>query len=93
MRLLLKAGVPVVPCGVRGSYDVWPRWSKKIRRHRVRLEFGEPILWPAMNTRQERNAALEEAYATLGDRLGALSAWEAVNPVDPPWLAVPEESA
>jgi len=76
IRLLLKAGVPVIPCGVVGSYDVWPRWSKKIRRRRVRVEFGEPIHWPALHSRKEREEQLDEAYSTLREALENLSAWE-----------------
>ncbi len=41
IRLLLKAGVPVIPCGLAGTYDVLPRWSKTIRRTRIRVEFGK----------------------------------------------------
>ena len=76
IRLLLKAGVPVIPCGVAGSYDVWPRWSKTIRRKRVRVEFGRPIRWEAMDDRKERNAFLPEATAKLRDTLGSLSSWD-----------------
>lgn len=75
VRLLLKAGVPVVPCGVVGSYDVWPRWSRTVRRRRVRLEFGEPIHWPAMDDRARREAHLPDAMETLRTRLAKLSDW------------------
>ena len=76
IRLLLKAGVPIIPCGVVGSYDVWPRWSKTVRRRRVRVEFGKAIQWPAMNRREERNAFLQEATELLTATLGSLSSWE-----------------
>lgn len=79
IRVLLKAGVPVVPCGVVGSYDVWPRWSRRPRRHRVRLEFGEPIRWPAMDDRAAREAFLPEATTTLRRRLEDLSRWEILD--------------
>jgi 1-acyl-sn-glycerol-3-phosphate acyltransferase len=75
IRVLLKAGVPVVPCGLAGSYDVWPRWSKTIKRRKVRVEFGDPIRWPAMDDREERNAFLPEASETLTRVLSELSAW------------------
>jgi 1-acyl-sn-glycerol-3-phosphate acyltransferase len=75
IRLLLKAGVPIVPCGLAGAYDVWPRWSKSTRRRTIRVEFGEPFRWPAMNSREERNAFLPQAAAELKARLSALSSW------------------
>jgi len=102
LRLLLKAGVPIIPCGVAGSYDVWPRWSKSLRRRRVRVEFGKPIRWPAMDNRAERNAFLPEAAEVLRETLASLSAWDGqpsdggsseamgVSPGMPPWL---EDSA
>jgi 1-acyl-sn-glycerol-3-phosphate acyltransferase len=98
IRLLLKAGVPIIPCGVAGSYDVWPRWSKTLRRRRVRVEFGEAIRWPAMDRREERNAFLPEATEQLRETLASLSSWKHLEsgeessgvPADgrlqPPWL-------
>lgn len=75
IRLLLKAGVPVVPCGISGSYDVWPRWSRKIKRRRAVLRFGTPLLWPAMQDRRERDAALPAATEALRRALFDLGAW------------------
>ncbi|MGD8277247.1 MAG: lysophospholipid acyltransferase family protein, partial [Gemmatimonadota bacterium] len=31
VRLALKAGVPVIPCAISGTYEVMPRWSRRIR--------------------------------------------------------------
>jgi len=101
MRLLLKSGVPIVPCGVAGSYDVLPRWSKSLKRRRVRVEFGQPIRWPAMHDREERNAFLPEAADVLRETLATLSAWDSQGgeggpseaseaaPMLPPWLEGP----
>lgn len=79
IRLLLKAGVPVVPCGVVGSYDVWPRWSRNLRRARVLVEFGRPLRWPAMDDRRQRNAMVDEAGEVLTWELEALSSWERLS--------------
>ena len=76
IRLLMKAGVPIIPCGVAGSYDVWPRWSKSLRRRRVRVEFGEAIRWPAMDSREERNLFLPKATEQVGEILAALTSWK-----------------
>jgi 1-acyl-sn-glycerol-3-phosphate acyltransferase len=27
--LALRSGVPIVPCSIYGTYDIWPRWEKK----------------------------------------------------------------
>ena len=65
VRLLLKAGVPIVPCGISGSYDVWPRWSRRPRRCPVRIRFGEPIEFGVHDDRASREAALPAATARL----------------------------
>jgi 1-acyl-sn-glycerol-3-phosphate acyltransferase len=75
IRLLLKAGVPVVPCGIDGSYDVWPRWSRRIRRCGVRLAFGSPVRFPKLDNRWEREAALPGAEDLLRRALADLGAW------------------
>lgn len=60
LRLILKAGVPVIPVGITGSYDVWPRWARALRRAPVRISFGEPLHFPRLERRQDREAALPE---------------------------------
>jgi 1-acyl-sn-glycerol-3-phosphate acyltransferase len=60
VRLILRAGVPVVPCGVSGAYDVWPRWSR-MRRGTVRIRLGEPLRFPPMHDRAAREASLDQA--------------------------------
>lgn len=64
IRLILKAGVPVVPCGVSGAYDVWPRWGK-MRRGSVRIRFGTPLRFAATPTRADREAALDRTRETV----------------------------
>ena len=65
IRVLLKAGVPIIPVGIAGSYDVWPRWSKRPRRCRVRLRYGAPIVFGAHADRLAREAALPAARKRL----------------------------
>ncbi|HEX7049509.1 MAG TPA: lysophospholipid acyltransferase family protein [Longimicrobiales bacterium] len=60
IRLVLKAGVPVVPCGISGSYDVWPRWGRGPRRAPVRISFGAPLRFPQYDRRGDRDAVLPE---------------------------------
>lgn len=69
LRLLLKAGVPVIPCAIRGSYDVLPRWHRGLRRAPVTITFGEPFRLPRCDSRAEREACLEEASERV---MGAL---------------------
>ncbi|MFO7895160.1 MAG: lysophospholipid acyltransferase family protein [Longimicrobiales bacterium] len=73
LRLLLKAGVPVIPVGISGAYDVWPRWHRRIQRGTVRIRIGQPLRFPRLDDREARNAALPEARDRLMSALSALS--------------------
>ena len=73
VRLLLKTGVPVIPCGISGSFEARPRWSRTLHRTRVRLRFGEPILFGVHDTRAERDRALDSATERISSALRRLS--------------------
>ena len=61
VRLALKAGVPIIPCRVDGAYDAWPRWDRKIKRHRIQIEFREALRLPKLNTKAEREPQVQAA--------------------------------
>ncbi|MFW6205768.1 MAG: lysophospholipid acyltransferase family protein [Gemmatimonadota bacterium] len=73
LRVILKAGVPVIPCGISGAYDVWPRWHRRIQRGTVRIRVGAPMHFPGLDDRAARNAALPEARERLMSALASLS--------------------
>ena len=79
IRVILKAGVPVIPCGIRGSYEAWPRWSHRLRRGRVRIRFGEPLLFRKHDTREARERALAGATKTIDAALRRLSGQEGTH--------------
>jgi 1-acyl-sn-glycerol-3-phosphate acyltransferase len=41
--ILRKAGVPVVPVAIEGSFDAWPGARKIFRSHPIRMRFGPPM--------------------------------------------------
>lgn len=41
--LVAKAGVPVVPAYIDGTYRAWPRHGKWIKPAKIRVRFGPPI--------------------------------------------------
>jgi 1-acyl-sn-glycerol-3-phosphate acyltransferase len=41
--LALESGAPIVPVSVRGTYELMPRTTWRIRRGPVRIDFHEPI--------------------------------------------------
>lgn len=69
IRLILKAGVPVIPCTIQGSYDVWPRWDRRLRRAPVTITFGEPLRFQKLDRREEREAILRETAELIMERL------------------------
>jgi 1-acyl-sn-glycerol-3-phosphate acyltransferase len=76
VRLILKAGVPVIPCGVRGAYDAWPRWDRRLRRATVVIRLGEPMHFPQLNHRAAREAHLNDARERIMSTLAELSGAE-----------------
>jgi 1-acyl-sn-glycerol-3-phosphate acyltransferase len=76
--IAIKAGVPVVPIGLRHTRDVWPMHSMVIRPGAVEVHVGDPIPTDGLTLRdrgsltellQEKVAALaaEEIPVLAGD--------------------------
>ena len=59
--LSLEVGVPIVPVGLKGTFEVWPRDTLRIRPHKVRLAFGSRLDPP------DQGGAI--SYQTATDRL------------------------
>lgn len=75
IRLVLKAGVPVIPAGISGAYDVWPRWGR-LRRGDVTIRFGSPIRFPRLEDRAAREPHLPEARDRIMTAIAELSGHE-----------------
>jgi len=61
VRLALRAGVPIIPTTIRGSYDAWPRWDRRPWPAAVRIRFMEPIELPAVRGARNRRLVTETA--------------------------------
>jgi 1-acyl-sn-glycerol-3-phosphate acyltransferase len=53
LKLILKAGVPVIPVRVDGAYEAWPRWHK-LRPGTIAMRFGKPLTFPKLEHRRDR---------------------------------------
>lgn len=73
VRLALKAGVPIVPCGISGAYEAWPRWARFPQFLPIRIRFGPPIHLPRLDDRRAREAALPAATDRLISAVADLS--------------------
>lgn len=65
LKVMLRAGVPVIPVGLRGMYDIWPRWAKRPRKGHAVIRIGEPIHFGEHRGREAIEAALPGAEALL----------------------------
>ncbi|MEN6601402.1 MAG: lysophospholipid acyltransferase family protein [Bryobacteraceae bacterium] len=65
--MAIKAGAPLVPIGLVGTYQVLPMHSLNIRGRRVRLRIGDPIPTEGLHVRDRGrlNAMLRERVAEL----------------------------
>jgi long-chain acyl-CoA synthetase len=57
--LAFELGLPIVPVGIRGTYEAWPR-EGSFRFHPVEFHFGEPIDPKAFSTTADPYGALTE---------------------------------
>lgn len=74
VRVALRAGVPVIPVGIEGTYDIWPRWRSFPRLGRtVHLRFGTPLDLGSHRSRKEREPQMADAAARIREELLRLS--------------------
>jgi len=62
------AKVPIVPAGIRGAFEAWPRTASRPRIARVAVRFGAPIDSAAPDALEQVQRAVE---AMVGDGLYA----------------------
>src|SRR5262249_33709812 len=62
-----RAGVPLVPAGIRGAFEAWPRAQKLPRPRRIAVRFGAPS--PA-----DGEDSLERVRSAIASLLGQTSA-------------------
>ena len=78
-----KAGVPIVPAAIDGSYEAWPKGRRTFRRRPIRIVFGPPIDVKGMKAEQVLrviDAAIRELYGRL--RSGGMNDELAARPLD-----------
>ena len=63
-----RAGVPVIPTAIDGSYEAWPKGAKMFRRHPIRIVYGPPLDVRGMKGDQIV-ALIDRSIRTLYDRL------------------------
>lgn len=66
--VIRKAGVPVVPVAIDGSFEAWPRGKVLFHPHRIRLIYGKPMLLHELKG-DEIVSRLEQALNALLDQV------------------------
>lgn len=70
IAIAARAGVPIVPVGVRGAFEAFPRDARLPRRHPIRVAYGAPLEIPGDVVRSREGQA---RFATeLMRRIGEL---------------------
>ena len=65
VRLILKAGVPVIPCRIDGAYEAWPRWHNRVQKLPVHVDFRPPLRFPQLNRKADREPVVQAAADTI----------------------------
>lgn len=73
VRLLLALGVPVVPVGITGAYELMPRWTSSIKRVPVRYAIGKPLALPHKPAPKQTRADIEAASNLLRSEIECLT--------------------
>ena len=68
-NLAVKAGVPIVPVTIKGSYDVLPRHSWRIRSGTITLALSEPVIPPQANGKEAEVELREKIRAIIEHNL------------------------
>jgi 1-acyl-sn-glycerol-3-phosphate acyltransferase len=67
--LSTELDVPIIPVALDGLYKVWPRHSWRIRLHKVKVRFGEPISAGEILADANPNASHVEQYEIVTGHL------------------------
>jgi len=72
MRLILASGHPVIPVGIRGVYELMPRWTAGIKRVPVTINFGAPICFDPVPIQAHSPEQIRFVTETLRQRVEKL---------------------
>lgn len=69
--LVVKAGVPVVPVRVFGTYDAFKRGAVIPKPCKITVKFGQPLDFAALHTKAHQcsKATLKQVYQQIADQL------------------------
>ncbi|HRF61077.1 MAG TPA: MFS transporter [Fimbriimonadaceae bacterium] len=81
--LAKRSGAWILPVGIVGTQFVWPKGSKKLRRRRMTVLFGEPFRYDDVAPGASEKVRKAAFASLLGERIAALCQ-EGGLPIRPP---------
>lgn len=63
-----RAGVPIIPVAIHGSFEAWPKGKRFFHRHPIRMAYGPPLDVTGMKG-DEIVRLIDRSIRTLFDRL------------------------
>jgi 1-acyl-sn-glycerol-3-phosphate acyltransferase len=70
------AKVPVIPVYIKGSYEIWPRGAKSIKRRPCTVYFGKPEEFKDCYSRAHSREVYEEISQRIMERIAQLERGE-----------------
>ena len=74
LKLARRTSAPVLPCGVAGTWEIWPRHRKVPRPGRITIAFGELMDVASLCDRDTAEPDLEALAGDVRERVLALMA-------------------
>src|SRR3989338_3835902 len=72
-RLALWAGVPVVPVGIKGTFEILPKGKNIPRLKKAALNFGKPMYFDSYYNKPISKKILKEITTKIMEEMAALS--------------------
>ncbi len=72
IRLVLALGVPVIPVGISGSYELLPRWGAGLKRVPIRIKIGKPMHFGRVPIPMQRHSDIEKVSENLKSAIEGL---------------------
>ena len=63
--LVQKSAVPVIPVAIIGTFEMWPKGQRRLKRVPLTIAFGTPIQFPPDTTREAITSTIMQKIAEL----------------------------
>jgi 1-acyl-sn-glycerol-3-phosphate acyltransferase len=73
IRLILSLGAPVIPVGIKGAYELMPRWTSAIKLVPVAINIGKPIRFEHIPIPKQTHKDIEAVSKLLRSEISRLA--------------------